>query len=106
MNPPSLAFNIAIGVLGDFQLILCDVILLIRLTAVYPIDYVGLRGFIKLITLPVVLKIARLINLFLFVHALAVASHDPVNPAAHIAQVWTVTPYTKIEWFMLVIDNR
>ncbi|KIY52632.1 hypothetical protein FISHEDRAFT_26213, partial [Fistulina hepatica ATCC 64428] len=55
-----------IGVLGAFQSIIVDTILLLRLVAVYPRRSVGLRAFVLLVTLPVLLKVARVINISLF----------------------------------------
>ena len=102
-TPPS--FNIAIGVLGAVQSILVDTILLIRLASVYPSSYIGRMRFTTLLTLPVLLKVARVVNLILFIKALADATRNPMGASLRIAQIWEHAPYLKIEWFSQLIDN-
>ena len=105
LHPTPLSFNIAIGVLGAIQSILVDTILLIRLASVYPSSYIGRTRFTALLTLPVLLKIARVVNLILFIKALADATRNPVGANLRIAQIWEHAPYLKIEWFSQLIDN-
>lgn len=98
---PPTSINLAVGVLGAVTSILVDTILLLRLIAVYPRAYVGQSKFIQLITLPIIVKIARVINLLIFIKELAVRAHDPVA----ISKFWVSAPYLKIEWFMQLFDN-
>ena len=105
LNPTPLSINIAIGVLGAVQSILVDTILLIRLVAVYPFSYVGATLFATIVALPILVKIGRIINLCLFIQALADATRDPATADMLIAQIWEHAPYLKIEWFAQLLDN-
>lgn len=96
--------NIAIGIIGAFQNIFVDFILLIRLTSVHPLSHLGLIRFGILTALPVLLKIARVTNMIIFIKALADASRGPLG-AENLAIVWATTPYLKIEWSAGVVDN-
>ena len=91
--------------MGIIQSLLIDVILLIRLVSVYPRDLVGTRRFVLIITLPVLLKIGRFINLVLLSKTLVALSSSP-NAEATILQKWAHAPYIKIEWFGQLIDVR
>lgn len=97
-NPPELAYNLVVGVFGSVQYILIDTILLLRLLAVYPLAYIGTRRYIALITLPVLLKLARVINLFIFIGVLVKATRNPATASLRVSQVWLQAPYLKIEW--------
>ncbi|KAI0326460.1 hypothetical protein GY45DRAFT_109113 [Cubamyces sp. BRFM 1775] len=105
LDPTPLSFNIAIGVLGAVQSIIIDTILLIRLVSVYPPSYVGRRKFAAIITVPLLLKAARIVNLGLFIKALADATRDPATANVLIARIWEHAPYLKIEWFAQLFDN-
>lgn len=96
--------NIAIGIIGAFQSIFVDTILLVRLTSVHPLVHIGLRRFVMLTALPVLLKIGRLINMFIFIKLLVDASRGPLG-AENLAVVWAATPCLKIEWSAQMIDN-
>lgn len=100
--PPSV--NIAIGIIGAFQSILVDLILLLRLALIYPYTIVGPKRFALITTLPVLLKIARLVNMFVFIKVLADAARGPMG-SENIAVVWATTPYLKIEWSAQLVDN-
>ncbi len=104
-NPPELAYDLVVGVFGSVQYILIDTILLLRLLAVYPLAYIGIRRYIGLITLPVLLKFARVINLFIFIGVLVKATRNPATASLWVSQVWLQAPYLKIEWCMQLVDN-
>ncbi|KAK0243059.1 hypothetical protein EDD85DRAFT_762218 [Armillaria nabsnona] len=104
-NPPELAYDLVVGVFGSVQYILIDTILLLRLLAVYPLAYIGTRRYIGLITLPVLLKLARVINLFIFIGVLVEATRNPATASLWVSQVWLQAPYLKIEWCMQLVDN-
>ncbi|KAH7887558.1 hypothetical protein F5I97DRAFT_849158 [Phlebopus sp. FC_14] len=103
-RPYPVLFDIFIGILGAIQTIFVDIILLVRLISVHPYTHVGPKRFIQLIALPVILKIARFVNLFMFVAALAKVARAP-NAEAVFANLWLTAPYLKIEWFSQLIDN-
>ncbi|KAF9226669.1 hypothetical protein BS17DRAFT_697636 [Gyrodon lividus] len=104
MQPFSVSYDMSMGLLGAVQSILVDIVLLVRLTSVYPYSHVGLRRFVQVITLPVILKIARLVNLVMFIVVLAKAAKGP-NPEVAFSNLWLTAPYLKIEWFAQLIDN-
>ncbi|KAG2126093.1 hypothetical protein BD769DRAFT_1462803 [Suillus cothurnatus] len=104
LNPWPPSINIAIGILGAFQSILVDLILLLRLTLIYPYTIVGPKRFVLITALPVLLKIARLVNMFIFIKVLADAARGPTG-SENIAVVWATTPYLKIEWSAQLVDN-
>ncbi|KAI6161780.1 hypothetical protein EDD17DRAFT_1435053, partial [Pisolithus thermaeus] len=99
-----LALNISIGILGMFQCILVDLILLLRLISLHPPRHLGLSRFSLLIALPVVLKIARITNLIVFTKEMADASRGPQG-AEQMAALWMSTPCLKIDWTAQVVDN-
>ncbi|PFH53687.1 hypothetical protein AMATHDRAFT_924 [Amanita thiersii Skay4041] len=105
LNPPPLSWNITIGCLGAVQTILVDIILLLRLVAVYPRSYIGGRRFVLLITLPILLKGMRIANLIAFIKALTDATRDPATANSRIASVWAHSPYLKIEWVSQMVEN-
>ena len=96
--------NIAIGIIGAFQSILVDLILLVRLISVHPLSHLGLARFVLLTSLPVLLKIARVVNIIIFIKVLVDAARGPLGPE-NIAIAWATTPYLKIEWSAQVVDN-
>lgn len=104
LNPWPPSINIAIGIIGAFQSILVDLILLLRLTLIYPYTIVGPKRFALVTALPVLLKIARLVNMFIFIKVLADAARGPTG-SENIAVVWATTPYLKIEWSAQLVDN-
>lgn len=96
--------NIAIGIIGAFQSILVDLILLVRLISVHPLSHLGLARFALLTSLPILLKVARVVNLIIFIKVLADAASGPLGPE-NIAVVWATKPYLKIEWSAQMVDN-
>lgn len=103
-HPWPLSVNIAIGLLGIFQSILVDLILLVRLVAVHPPQHLGLPRFALLTALPVLLKIARITNVIIFTKLLADVAQGP-QAAVKMAALWSTTPCLKIEWTTQVVDN-
>lgn len=103
-HPYPVSYDIIMGALGAVQTILVDTILLFRVCSVYPPRYLAWQRFVVLVSLPVLLKVARVINLFLFVAALTRAAKGP-NAEAVLAALWVTAPYLKIEWFAQLVDN-
>ncbi|KAF9220712.1 hypothetical protein BS17DRAFT_313955 [Gyrodon lividus] len=103
-DPWPSSVNIAVGVLGTFQSILVDLILLVRLIAVHPLNHVGPMRFVLLTSLPILLKVARIVNMVMFIKVLADAARGPQG-SENIAIAWATTPYLKIEWSAQVVDN-
>ncbi|KAG0709847.1 hypothetical protein DFH29DRAFT_820348 [Suillus ampliporus] len=103
-HPYPVSYDITIGVLGAVQSIIIDTILLFRICSVYPPRYLTWQRFATLVSLPILLKVARVINLFLFIAALARAAKGPDGEAA-LAALWAQAPYLKIEWFAQLVDN-
>ena len=106
LHPTPLSINIAIGVLGAFQSIIIDSILLIRLVAVYPPSFIGRRPFALLITVPVLLKIARIVNLGLFIKALVDATKDPAIANLLIGQIWEHAPTSRSSGLLSSLTTR
>lgn len=99
-----LGLNISIGILGIFQCILVDLILLLRLISLHPPRHLGLPRFSLLIALPVLLKIARIANLIVLTKQMADASRGPQG-TQKMAALWMSTPCLKIDWTAQVVDN-
>lgn len=95
---------ISIGIIGAFQSILVDFILLVRLISVHPLSRVGLTRFAILTSLPILLKTARVVNMIIFIKVLADAARGSLGPE-NVAIVWATTPYLKIEWSAQMVDN-
>ncbi|KAI6019154.1 hypothetical protein EDC04DRAFT_2739392, partial [Pisolithus marmoratus] len=104
IDPWPLALNISIGLLGMFQCILVDLILLLRLISLHPPRHIGLPRFSLLIALPVILKVARITNLIVFTKQMADASRGPQG-TEKMAALWMSTPCLKIDWTAQVVDN-
>ncbi|EIN10937.1 hypothetical protein PUNSTDRAFT_132998 [Punctularia strigosozonata HHB-11173 SS5] len=100
---PSL--DITIGVLGVVQSILVGVILVVRLQAVYPPDLVNRLHRVWVLGIPILLKVARIINLALFIKALSDDTNNRDTALQEIAETSAKAPYLKIEWFMELFDN-
>lgn len=103
-HPYPVSYDIIMGALGAVQTILVDTILLFRICSVYPPRYLIWQRFVALVSLPVLLKVLRVINLFLFIAALTRAAKGP-NAEAALAALWVAAPYLKIEWFAQLVDN-
>ncbi|KAK0461837.1 uncharacterized protein EV420DRAFT_1477556 [Desarmillaria tabescens] len=96
-NPPGMAYDLVVGVFGSGQYILIDAIILLRSLAVYPPAYIGMRRWVALITLSVLPKIARVINLFVFISVLVDVTRNPVTASLWVSQMWLQAPYPKVE---------
>ncbi|KAG2042215.1 hypothetical protein BDR03DRAFT_854103 [Suillus americanus] len=103
-HPYPVSYDIIMGALGAVQTIFVDTILLFRICSVYPPRYIAWQRFVVLVSLPVLLKVARVINLSLFIAALIRAAKGP-NAEAVLAALWVAAPYLKIEWFAQLVDN-
>ncbi|KAG8218073.1 hypothetical protein J3R82DRAFT_3575 [Butyriboletus roseoflavus] len=104
LNPWPLAFNIIIGFISVSQSIVIDLALLVRLISVYPLIHVGPVRFVLIIAIPVLLKLTRVINIFLFTKVMVDAMNGP-NAAVTMGVAYATKPYLKIEWAAQMIDN-
>lgn len=84
---------------------LVDAILLVRLITVHPLSRIGLVRFALLMFLPVTLKVARVVNLTLYIYQLNILARS-LNAFQKIDAAWLALPYVKIEWIAQVVDNR
>ncbi|KAG6380031.1 hypothetical protein JVT61DRAFT_8111 [Boletus reticuloceps] len=96
--------QIAAGFTGNFQAMLVDAILLVRLITVHPLSRVGFVRFALLTSLPITLKVARVVNSILYMNQLTIMANDP-NALQAIGTAWLTLPYVKIEWIAQVVDN-
>lgn len=64
----------------------------------------GLIRFSLLIVTPVLLKLARVVNIILFIVATAEAANGP-NSLLTTLVIFETKPYLKIEWATQMIDN-
>ncbi|KAG6373717.1 hypothetical protein JVT61DRAFT_6391 [Boletus reticuloceps] len=96
--------QIAAGFTGNFQAMLVDAILLVRLITVHPLSRVGFVRFALLTSLPITLKVARVVNSILYMNQLTIMANDP-NALQAIGTAWLTLPYIKIEWIAQVVDN-
>ncbi|EPQ61378.1 hypothetical protein GLOTRDRAFT_135844 [Gloeophyllum trabeum ATCC 11539] len=99
-KPLSASWTIAIGVLGIFQSILVDTILLARLFVVYPWRITSNPRRLLIFGLPIALKLARIANLIVYIKLLADAAsrHQSI-------ELLITAPYLKVEWFLQLADN-
>ncbi|KAG1752574.1 uncharacterized protein EDB91DRAFT_1293316 [Suillus paluster] len=95
-HPYPVSYDITIGVLGTVQTLIVDTILLFRICSVYPPRYLTRQRFVALVSLPILLKVARVINLFLFIAALIRAAKGP-DAGSNFGST--------IEWFAQLVDN-
>ncbi|KAF8550791.1 hypothetical protein OG21DRAFT_1397578, partial [Imleria badia] len=86
--------QIAIGFIGVFQGMLVDSILLVRLVV----------RFVFLTSLPIGLKVTRVVNVILYINQLSVMANGP-NAFEKVDSAWLTLPYMKIEWIAQVVDN-
>jgi hypothetical protein len=97
--------QITIGLVGTFQGMLVDVILLVRLITVHPLSHIGLVRFTLLTSLPIALKVARTVNIILYINQLSIVANGP-HAFQEVNSAWLTLPYLKIEWIAQVVDNR
>ncbi|KAF8452310.1 hypothetical protein L210DRAFT_3383707 [Boletus edulis BED1] len=96
--------QIAAGFTGNFQAMLVDAILLVRLITVHPLSRVGFVRFALLTSLPITLKVARVVNSILYMNQLNIMANGP-NALQVVGTAWLALPYIKIEWIAQVVDN-
>lgn len=84
---------------------LVDAILLVRLITVHLPNRIGLLRFMLLTSLPITLKITRVVNIILYINQLNIVANGP-NAVQKINSSFFTLPYIKIEWIAQVVDNR
>lgn len=97
--------QMAIGFIGIFQGMLVDTILLVRLITVHPLSRIGLARFILLTSLPITVKVTRVVNVFIYIDHLSTMARGP-TAFQRIDSAWITLPYMKIEWIAQMVDNR
>lgn len=90
---------------GVVQSILVGIILVLRINAVYPRSTTSTVHRVWMLGIPIALKLARLANLFAFVHALVTVTGTGAIALKEIAMISSGKPFLKIEWFMELFDN-
>ncbi|KAG9312754.1 hypothetical protein JVU11DRAFT_7188 [Chiua virens] len=95
--------HLVIQFIAVWQSILVDLTLLVRLISVYPPQQVGPIRFALLTSIPVLLKLARTVNLLLFTKVMVDTLYGPNAAMADV--VFISKPYIKIEWGTQMMDN-
>jgi len=97
----------AFAVFTSFTPWLVEMILLVRLTAVYPFLQTPKRLWFSIFIPLALLKLARLVNNIVFVVQYVEYLQGPGagNPITNAQKAWDSHPGTKIEWILQVIDN-
>lgn len=85
-----------------------EMILLLRLLAVYPYSSTSKRIWFTIFIPLILLKLARIINTSIFNadYNRQLRLHSYYSPLASSQTVWRTYPNSKIEWILQVIDNR
>jgi hypothetical protein len=96
--------NIVVGLLGTWQSVLIDSILLVRLVSVYPRRHIGRIRFALLIATPVIFKLTRVINVIVFVKIMVDTMNRPDAETA-IPTTFSHSPCIKIDWASQMLDN-
>jgi len=86
---------------------LVEMILLLRLLAVYPYSSTSKRIWFTIFIPLILLKLARIINTSIFNadYNRQLRLHPYYSPLASSQTVWRTYPNSKIEWILQVIDN-
>ena len=84
-----------------------EMILLLRLLAVYPYSHTPKRLWFAIFIPLVVLKLGRIVNTSIFnaQYNKQLRNHPYDSPLASSQTVWHEYPFVKIEWILQVIDN-
>lgn len=69
-----------------------------RLVTVYPLSQVGLRRFALITSLPIILKVLRVVNVIIFLKL-------EIESGANALNTYFTLPNLKIEWAAQVADN-
>lgn len=85
--------------------IFVDLVLFMRLFAVYPPRRLAWSHIVAIYSLPVLLKITRIVNLSIFFARGAATLQSGAGPAAAGQALWNVQPWYKIEWVLQLVDN-
>ncbi|KAH0835803.1 hypothetical protein J3R83DRAFT_9659, partial [Lanmaoa asiatica] len=92
LNPWPASINLAVAFVGVGQSILVDLTLLLRVIFVYPPCHVGSIRFALIIAIPVLLKLARAINITLFTKVLIDGMSGP-NAMKRLAIIPRYSPF-------------
>ncbi|EIM86423.1 uncharacterized protein STEHIDRAFT_57338 [Stereum hirsutum FP-91666 SS1] len=103
LNPK---LSLAIGGFDGFTPTLIDSILLFRLYAVYPYDRTPRLKFLFIMSIPVMIKIGRIINASLFLNDYANTIAATNNIGGSAAVLLTIrSPFIKVEWSLQILDD-
>jgi len=93
--------SLAVNIIFLFSPLLVESILLLRLAAVFPSREHGRRVLFAVLAFPVVIRIARLVNMCIAIAALSSAA---AKLQSNTKQWWALLPYVRVEWFLALVD--
>lgn len=86
---------------------LTELVLLLRLLVIYPPRRTSKKTLALVFTFPVLVKLVRMACLIVYFHTYVQNTENvPVASRAAESGNFRATPYSKIEWFLQIFDNR
>lgn len=107
LQPWSSANSLAFSILTSYTPWLVEMILVVRLLAVYPYSTTPKRLWFFIFIPLLLLKIARFVNMTVFTveYVALLRSPSSGNPLSVSQVAWNSHPGPKIEWVIQVLDN-
>jgi hypothetical protein len=107
LHPWSSANSLVFCILTSYTPWLVEMILVIRLLAVYPYSTTPKRLWFFIFIPLLLLKIARFVNMTIFTveYVALLRSSSSVNPLPISQIAWSSHPGPKMEWIIQVVDN-
>jgi hypothetical protein len=92
--------SVTLGLINFLPTLAVDIVLLFRMLAVHPYSSTPKLRFAVIFTLPVVLKIARIVGLIILALKISVTLHEFNFVVNHQGQIWSIAL-----WVMTGVDN-
>jgi hypothetical protein len=102
--PVSTNTTIAYTIINALGPILVEFILFTRLLAIIPYRMTPHAEFFRLLSFPVLVKIARIVNISVYLNKWSNAATGP-TPAISGIILFATVANVKVEWFLQLFDN-
>ena len=84
---------------------ICELVLLLRLVAVYPVRLHGVRTLCAILAFPVAVKLVRLATMICYYVQFAREAPSYGGGVMTVQNGPTNSPYVKVEWTLEIFDN-
>ena len=96
---------LAFGVVLSFLSWISELVLLLRLVAVFPVQLTGRKTLMAIIAFPVAVKLARLACMVCYYVEFAKVEPPYGNNIVLVRMGPTRSPFIKVEWTLEIFDN-